>query len=303
MNEPYTISIHVVHGNPNGVRLVERPADWTGSAVVFPKEDFDAAKATEKLDGVGIYILWSKDVLGSPIYVGQSEQLSYRISEHIKHKHFWNMATVFVSDNNTLNAAHIRWLEHKLVLRLNELGTRTIKNANVPSETKLSIQDTAFCMSFLKRMLEVMPVTGLTAFEAISEDLDEEQTKPEKKSQPITSFVDTIIVPTGKTGQGFEEVFIGQDSWYWVRISEEKRKTLKYIAAYRPSPDSAISHVAEIANIEPYGPEGRYRINFKAAAREITPIPFGTAKSGAMQGPRFCTWEQLQDCTDLGKVL
>lgn len=303
MNEPYTISIHVVHGNPNGVRLVERPADWTGSAVVFPKEDFDAAKATEKLDGVGIYILWSKDVLGSPIYVGQSEQLSYRISEHIKHKHFWNMATVFVSENNTLNAAHIRWLEHKLVLRLNELGTRTIKNANVPSETKLSIQDTAFCMSFLKRMLEVMPVTGLTAFEAISEDLDEEQTKPEKKSQPITSFVDTIIVPTGKTGQGFEEVFIGQDSWYWVRISEEKRKTLKYIAAYRPSPDSAISHVAEIANIEPYGPEGRYRINFKAAAREITPIPFGTAKSGAMQGPRFCIWEQLQDCTDLGKIL
>ena len=254
MNEPYTISIHVVHGNPNGVRLVERPADWTGSAVVFPKVDFDAAKATEKLDGVGIYILWSKDVLGSPIYVGQSEQLSYRISEHIKHKHFWSMATVFVSENNTLNAAHIRWLEHKLVLRLNELGTRTIKNANVPSETKLSIQDTAFCMSFLKRMLEVMPVTGLTAFEAISEDLDEEQTKPEKKSQPITSFVDTIIVPTGKTGQGFEEVFIGQDSWYWVRISEEKRKTLKYIAAYRPSPDSAISHVAEIANIEPYGP-------------------------------------------------
>ena len=86
------------------------------------------------------------------------------------------MATVFVSDNNTLNAAHIRWLEHKLVQRLNELGTRTIKNANVPSETNLSIQDTAFCKSFLKRMLEVMPVTGLTAFEAMSEDLQEEQT-------------------------------------------------------------------------------------------------------------------------------
>lgn len=197
------------------------------------------------------------------------------------------MATVFVSDNNTLNAAHIRWLERKLVQRLNELGTRTIKNANVPSKTKLSIQDTAFCKSFLKRMLEVMPVTGLTAFEAMSEDLQEEQ--------PTTSFVDTIIVPTGKTGQGFEEVFIGQNSWYWVRTSEEKRKTLKYIAAYRPSPDLAISHVADIDNIEPYGPEGRYRIYFKAAAQAVIPIPFGTAKSGAMQGPRFCTWEQLQD--------
>ena len=292
-----------MHGNPIGVRLVERPADWIGSAVVFPKEDFDAAKATKKIEGVGIYIPWSADVLGSAIYVGQSERLASRIADHIKHKPFWKMATVFVSENITLNAAHVRWLEHKLVQRLNELGTRTIKNANVPSETKLSIQDTAFCMSYLKRMLEVMPVTGLTAFEAMSEDLQEEQSIPEKKEQPTTSFVDTIIVPTGKTGQGFEEVFIGQDSWYWVRISEEKRKTLKYIAAYRPSPESAISHVAEIASIEPYGPEGRYRINFKAAAREITPIPFGTAKSGAMQGPRFCNWDQLQVCEDMGLIL
>lgn len=303
MNEPYTISIHVMHGNPNGVRLVERPADWTGSAVVFPKEDFDAAKATKKIEGVGIYILWSADVLGSPIYVGQSEQLASRIADHIKHKPFWKMATVFVSENNTLNAAHVRWLEHKLVQRLNELGTRTIKNANVPSETKLSIQDTAFCMSYLKRMLEVMPVTGLTAFEATSEDSEEEQYQPKIQNKSGSSFVDTIIVPTGKTGQGFEEVFIGQNSWYWVRISEEKRKTLKYIAAYRPSPDSAISHVAEIDSIEPYGPEGRYRINFKEKAKEVTLIPFGTAKGGAMQGPRFCTWEQLQNCTDLGKIL
>ena len=303
MNEPYTISIHVMHGNPNGVRLVERPADLTGSAVVFPKEEFIAAKETKKIEGVGIYILWSTDVLGSPIYVGQSEQLSSRIADHKKHKPFWKMATVFVSENNTLNAAHVRWLEHKLVQRLNEFGTRTIKNANEPSETKLSIQDEAFCKSFLKRMLEVMPVTGLTAFEAPLEDLEEEQSQLKIKSQSLTSFVDTIIVPTGKTGQGFEEVFIGQNCWYWVRISEEKRKSLKYIAAYRPSPDSAISHVAEIESIVPYGPEGRYKINFKERATEIPLIPFGTAKGGAMQGPRFCTWQQLKSCKDLGKIL
>ena len=112
------------------------------------------------------------------------------------------MATVFVSENNTLNAAYVRWLEHKLVQRLNEFGTRTIKNVNEPSETKLSIQDEAFCKSFLKWMLEVMPVTGLTAFESPLEDLEEEQSQLKIKSQSVTSFVDTIIVPTGKTGQG-----------------------------------------------------------------------------------------------------
>jgi len=302
MRESYSINIHVMHGNPNGVRLVTRPADWNGSAIVFPKEDFESAKETGILDSAGVYILWSSDAQGSPIYVGQSEQLAYRISDHIKQKPFWNKATVFVSDKNILNAGHIKWLEHKLIQRLNELGTRTIKNANLPSETQLSIQDTDLSKAFLKRMFEIMPLTGLTAFEDNSDDV-EIITEEEIKAPSVVTDVDTIIVPTGKTGQGFEEVFLSQNCWYWVRISEPKRKTLKYIAAYRPSPMSAISHVAEIESIEPYGPEGRYKINFKDKAKLIDPIPFGTAKSGAMQGPRFCNWDQLQICKDLGSIL
>lgn len=302
MSDSYSINIHVMHGNPNGVRLVTRPADWNGSAIVFPKEEFVSAKETGKLEGVGVYILWSHDVRGAPIYVGQSKHLVSRLTDHIKQKPFWNKATVFVSEHNILNTGHIEWLEHMLIQRLNELGTRTIKNANIPTAIQLSIQDTDLCKSFLRRMFEIMPLTGLTAFEDNSDEVAP-QSDEEIKAQSVVTDLDTIIVPTGKTGQGFEEVFIGQNCWYWVRLSEQKRKTIKYIAAYRPSPESAITHIAEVSGIEPYGPEGRYRINFKAAAREITPIPFGSAKSGAMQGPRFCTWEQLQDCTDLGKIL
>ena len=64
-----------------------------------------------------------------------------------------------------------------------------------------------------------------------------------------------------------------------------------------------VTCLIEIENIVPYGPEGRYKINFKERAREVPLIPFGTAKGGAMQGPRFCTWQQLMDCKDLGKIL
>lgn len=302
MSEPYSINIHVMHGNPNGVRLVTRPSDWNGSAIVFPREEFGSAKDTGKLDGVGVYILWSSDVQGAPIYVGQSKQLANRLTDHIKQKPFWNKATVFVSDNNILNTGHIEWLEYMLIQRLNELGTRTIKNANIPSAIQLSIQDKDLCKSFLKRMFEIMPLTGLTAFEDNSEEMAL-QADDDIKGLSTVADIDTIIVPTGKTGQGFEEVFIDQNCWYWVRLSEEKRKTLRYIAAYRPSPESAISHVAEIDSIEPYGPEGRYKINFKGNAKSISPIPFGTAKSGAMQGPRFCNWNELQKCEDLGKIL
>ena len=66
MSEPYSINIHVMHGNPNGVLLVTRPSDWNGSAIVLPKEDFEPAKEAGILDNAGVYILWSKDLQAAP---------------------------------------------------------------------------------------------------------------------------------------------------------------------------------------------------------------------------------------------
>ena len=64
-----------------------------------------------------------------------------------------------------LNAAHVRWLEHSLVQRLHEIGGSLIKNKTEPEKTKLSIQDMATCKVFLNRILEILPLTGLGAFE------------------------------------------------------------------------------------------------------------------------------------------
>ena len=84
--------------------------------------------------------------------------------------------------------------------------------------------------------------------------------------------------------------------WQEINYKEDPNDLLVPKITYKINP-------AEIESIEPYGPEGRYKINFKDKAKTISSIPFGTAKSGAMQGPRFCNWLQLENCNDLGKIL
>jgi hypothetical protein len=100
------------------------------------------------------------------------------------------------------------------------------------------------------------------------------------------------VVPAQK--DGFERVFIGENAWYAIRISGGMLPKIKYAAAYQSQPVSAITHVAPIAQIEPYGDSGKYKLIFSEPAKPIGPIPFADAPSGFMQGSRYTTYEKLQ---------
>jgi hypothetical protein len=57
---------------------------------------------------------------------------------------------------------------------------------------------------------------------------------------------------------------------------------------------SAITHVAPVARIEPYGDSGKYKLIFAEPAKPIDPIPFADAPSGFMQGIRYTTHDKLR---------
>jgi hypothetical protein len=126
-------------------------------------------------------------------------------------------------------------------------------------------------------------------------------------SSPIASTAtddnepDTIVVPAKP--EGFEAVFLGENKWRAIRISGGMRDKIKYIAAYRTAPDSAITHIAPIDHIESYGDNGKYQLVFSEPAKPIGPIPFGNAPSGAMQGPRYTTRSKLLAAKTVSDVL
>jgi hypothetical protein len=184
-------------------------------------------------------------------------------------------------------------LEHALINRAVTADRSHLENGTEPQAPQLSEAEKADTQAFLREMLQILPLVGLNAFE-IPKAVAEPKAKSVDAavSRAIVGDIDTIVVPAQK--DGFERVFIGDNAWWAIRISGGMIPKIKYIAAYQSQPISAITHVAPVARIEPYGDSGKYKLIFSEPARPIGPIPFADAPSGFMQGPRYTTYNKLQ---------
>jgi hypothetical protein len=84
------------------------------------------------------------------------------------------------------------------------------------------------------------------------------------------SEIDTVVVPA--QDDGFQQVFIGEDCWYAVRLHGSMRPQIKYVAAYRVAPERAITHLAPVKSIEPWKDSGKFMLNFSEPASPIGPV-------------------------------
>lgn len=113
--------------------------------------------------------------------------------------------------------------------------------------------------------------------------------------------LDTIVVPAQE--EGFQSAFIESNAWWQIRISVSMLDKIKYIAAYRTAPVSAITHVAEVARIEKYQDTNKYILYFKEPAKEIAPIELDKDKKGiAPQASRYTSYDRLMKATKLSEV-
>lgn len=113
-----------------------------------------------------------------------------------------------------------------------------------------------------------------------------------RRKRVDTSLIDTVVVPAQQ--EGFDTTFLGENRWWAVRIHGSLQRQLRYIAAYRVAPVSAITHIAPIKSIEPWKRSDKVVINFGAPPRAIGPIRL--VKGGKVKAPqnvRYAVREQL----------
>ena len=294
MANPFTIRIFVPEGDPEGLRIIDRQSS-PSKFFAFPRAKWEQIKNRPELTSAGIYILtgYSKPEDELPtVYVGQADTIKNRIEQHIRNKEFWDKAVIFVS--STINSTHAKWLEHKLIDRVLRANRSIVENGNSPQEPTISEAEQAEMQVFLAEIYQTLPLVGLMAFEVPKAVMVPQETS-------VRGVKDTIVVPAQE--EGFKSVFLGENSWYAIRIAGGMLDKIKYIAAYQTTPVSAITHYAKVERIEPYGEEGKYKLIFSEPTTTLeSPIPFGNAPMGSMQGPRYTSFELLSKAKQVSEL-
>ena len=154
-----TIKLFLPRGDAKSLRTAEI-SNWTGKAVAAPRTELDELLMREELDKAGIYILIGSDPLTNAprAYIGEAEVIRDRLKQH-KTKEFWVTAIVFVSKDENLTKAHVRYLESRLLAEAAQINRFTLEQ-NQAGGSKLPESDREDMEVFLARIRQLLPVLG-----------------------------------------------------------------------------------------------------------------------------------------------
>ena len=98
-------------------------------------------------------------VSGSPLaYIGEAEIIRDRLTQH-KTRDNWISAIVFVSKDENLTKAHVRYIEGRLIAEATKVG-RIRLDQNQAGGSKLPESARADMEVFLSRIRQLLPVLG-----------------------------------------------------------------------------------------------------------------------------------------------
>ena len=160
-----TIKIFLLDGDPNG-RMSCELSNWTGKAYKIPRIKIKECSDRNDLINTGVYLLFGKDEEGKDqVYIGEAETILKRLSQHLNQKDFWNEAIVFISKDENLNKAHIKYLENKLYGLAKKVNRYKIENTITPSQSSISEPDQAEMEEFIQNIKLLVNTLGHKVFE------------------------------------------------------------------------------------------------------------------------------------------
>lgn len=154
-----TIKLFLPRGDAKSLRTAEI-SNWTGKAVAAPRTELEDLLAREELGKPGVYILIGSDPkTNAPhAYIGEAEVISDRLKQH-KSKEFWVSAIIFVSKDENLTKAHVRYLESRLLEEASKIKRFTL-DQNQATGSRLPESDKEDMEVFLARIRQLLPVLG-----------------------------------------------------------------------------------------------------------------------------------------------
>ena len=154
-----TLKIFLVHADAKRLRTAEL-SNWTGKAVAAPRSEFDGLLARDEALNSGVYFLTGSDpeTGKDAVYIGEAESIRDRLKSHLE-KDFWNHIIFFISKDENLTKAHIRYLEGRLIEQSKQAARAVVKNGQ-SSGSRLPESDREDMEIFLEKIHQLMPALG-----------------------------------------------------------------------------------------------------------------------------------------------
>lgn len=159
MKETATVKILLAEGDPASVRTAEI-SNWTGKAVAGPRSQLELVLQREEAKKPGVYFLTgiNPETGRQRVYVGEAEVVRSRLRGHLD-RDFWKTVIFFVSKDENLTKAHIKYLEGKLIEMTKAADRFELENSNA-SGSHLPESDAADMDVFLAKIEQLLPVLG-----------------------------------------------------------------------------------------------------------------------------------------------
>lgn len=150
----------------------------TIKALVVPRASVaQAIRSREELKRTGVYILTGADP-DSPgrtrIYVGEGDAVAVRISAHTKDqtKDFWEEVIVFISKDENLTKAHVRYVEARLIQLARDARRVSVANGTAPLEKgKLPEADGIEMEEFIGQARILLGTLGYEFFDTTAREM------------------------------------------------------------------------------------------------------------------------------------
>lgn len=170
-----TIKIFLIDGDPNG-RMTCELSNWTGKAYKIPRIKVKDCTDRDDLSNTGVYLLFGKDEEGKDlVYIGEAESILKRLNQHLTQKDFWHETIVFISKDENLNKAHIKYLENRLFEIAKASNRYKVENTVTPTQSSISEGDRAEMEEFIENIKMLTNTLGHKVFE------EKREFKPKQK--------------------------------------------------------------------------------------------------------------------------
>ena len=171
-----SISLFLIDGTPDGVIACEL-SNWTGKGYKIPRNNLKDVSNRSDLKKPGVYFLIGHNEDDKQtVYIGESEDVFKRLYPH-QEKDFWTEALVFISKDENLNKAHIKYLEFSLHDEAVEANRYKIFNSNVPTKPAISEAEIAVMSEFSTNLKLLVGALGFRIFEKLTKSLTSKQDK------------------------------------------------------------------------------------------------------------------------------